>query len=109
MPGWPLLLESVCQSMQKSYWSVIYLVPMQTLMDPDKRTAYDALMGFTSGAINPFNDRSHAPDKATMPWHHASLLEMSYCLAQPPCAALLPGYQHRPVTCLNACLLCRSL
>ena len=37
--------------------------PMQTLMDADKRAAYDALMGFTSGAINPFNDRSHAADK----------------------------------------------
>ena len=44
---------------------------MQTLMDADKRAAYDALMGFTSGAINPFNDRSHAADKVIV------------CLSQP--------------------------
>lgn len=37
----------------------------QTLMDADKRAAYDALMGFTSGAINPFNDKTHAADKVT--------------------------------------------
>ena len=36
---------------------------VQTLMDPDKRAAYDALMGFTSGAMNPFNDKSYTPDK----------------------------------------------
>ena len=46
------------------------LFSMQTLMDADKRAAYDALMGFTSGAINPFNDSTHAADKVTMPWHH---------------------------------------
>ena len=46
----------------------IYMCPkvlmcLQTLMDPDKRAAYDALMGFTSGAMTPFNDRSYTPDK----------------------------------------------
>jgi len=44
-------------------WRLTLLPSMQTLMDVEKRAAYDALMGFTSGAINPFNDRSHTPDK----------------------------------------------
>lgn len=52
-------------------WSVSAWSLVQTLMDPDKRAAYDALMGFTSGAINPFNDRSHAADKVPIPWHDA--------------------------------------
>lgn len=47
-------------------WRLTLLPPMQTLMDAEKRAAYDALMGFTSGAINPFNDRSHTPDKVRL-------------------------------------------
>ena len=44
-------------------WFPTVLMCVQTLMDPDKRAAYDALMGFTSGAMNPFNDKSYTPDK----------------------------------------------
>ena len=64
-------MVSPCSHIGDLYPSValdIYRLPavlmcVQTLMDPDKRAAYDALMGFTSGAINPFNDKSYTPDK----------------------------------------------
>lgn len=36
---------------------------MQTLMDPEKRASYDAIAGFTGGAINPFNDLSYERNK----------------------------------------------
>ena len=31
---------------------------VQTLMDAEKRAAYDAIAGFSGGAINPFHDTS---------------------------------------------------
>ena len=35
---------------------------MQTLMDKEKRAAYDALAGFTGGAVNPFVDAVYERD-----------------------------------------------
>ena len=68
-----LLLHSVADSGRKAMLLLSNnLFSMQTLMDADKRAAYDALMGFTSGAINPFNDKTHAADKVTTSCHKAS-------------------------------------
>jgi hypothetical protein len=35
------------------------VVCMQTLMDAERRAAYDAIAGFSGGAVNPFSDRSY--------------------------------------------------
>lgn len=34
----------------------------ETLMDPDFRAEYDAILGFAVGGVNPFKDRSHPAD-----------------------------------------------
>ena len=35
------------------------LLLSQTLMDTEKRAAYDAIAGFSGGAVNPFHDTSY--------------------------------------------------
>lgn len=35
---------------------------LQTLIDPDKRAAYDSIAGFTPDAINPFKDTAYPRD-----------------------------------------------
>ena len=39
-----------------------HLPPPQTLSDPDKRAAYDAIVGFQIGGVNPFTDTSYERD-----------------------------------------------
>jgi hypothetical protein len=40
-----------------------HLLRRQTLTDPDKRALYDALVGFSEGAVNPFMDASYPADQ----------------------------------------------
>ena len=55
---------------------------LQTLSDPEKRLAYDAIAGFQVGGVNPFKDTSYERDMVFVdeftcigePSHHACIL-----------------------------------
>ena len=49
-------IHSVAHALSKCFFF------MQTLMDKEKRAAYDALAGFAGGAVNPFVDAAHERD-----------------------------------------------
>jgi len=51
-----LHLRQICQSLTHPG------ARAQTLLDPEKRAAYDALAGFTHGAVNPFVDAAYEQD-----------------------------------------------
>ena len=51
----------------------------QTLMDPDKRAAYDEIAGFSDDAVNPFFDTSYPSDQVpTATVRYFSLINYSF-------------------------------
>lgn len=57
-----------CEAYLRSFIHIIApaaslsVIQTQTLMDKEKRAAYDALAGFTGGAVNPFVDAAYERD-----------------------------------------------
>ena len=91
-------LRRSCQSLTHASASV------QTLLDPEKRAAYDALAGFTQGAVNPFVDAAYERD-------HVRRLTSKQAAGGGPkrrlglsCRALQAGLQGGASACTGGCL-----